>query len=410
MRRSPAVVDRKAIAEHAWADETDPLGSNAIDVQLSRLRAQAARRRGPHRHRARRRLPPGGSGRATRAARARASAARRSASRSLATGGRRRGRTSSIARGASCCSSTQDLTQQIDDRLVALRASHIGDEPGGPPDSGRTAPAAIRARSAPPYLVWTIHARRHGPGTQRRTAVLPDRVPRHDAPTTVIGRRRRHARRRRRRRATTTSWSARRSTRSAQAQSTILLAELLIAPVLLVVVFLGAVAIGRRVAAPIERARQRQLEFTADASHELRTPLSVIEAHTSLALTQPRDADWYRHGLRARRPGEPAGCAAWSTTCCGSPGSTPSRVDARLPSPSTSGSSRPRRWTGSRPWPSTGTCRWRVAVPAEPAVVMAPPDWLDRLLGVLLDNACKYAPDGGSVIVTVTPGGRPRAA
>lgn len=40
MRRSPAVVDRKAIAEHAWRDETDPLGSNAIDVQLSRLRAK----------------------------------------------------------------------------------------------------------------------------------------------------------------------------------------------------------------------------------------------------------------------------------------------------------------------------------------------------------------------------------
>jgi DNA-binding response OmpR family regulator len=40
MRRAPAVVDRKAIAEHAWRDETDPLGSNAIDVQLSRLRAK----------------------------------------------------------------------------------------------------------------------------------------------------------------------------------------------------------------------------------------------------------------------------------------------------------------------------------------------------------------------------------
>jgi DNA-binding response OmpR family regulator len=40
MRRSPAVVDRKSIAEHAWADETEPLGSNAIDVQLSRLRAK----------------------------------------------------------------------------------------------------------------------------------------------------------------------------------------------------------------------------------------------------------------------------------------------------------------------------------------------------------------------------------
>jgi DNA-binding response OmpR family regulator len=40
MRRSPAVVDRKSIAEHAWRDETQPLGSNAIDVQLSRLRAK----------------------------------------------------------------------------------------------------------------------------------------------------------------------------------------------------------------------------------------------------------------------------------------------------------------------------------------------------------------------------------
>ena len=40
MRRWPAVVDRKAIAEHGWRDETDPLGSNAIDVQVSRLRAK----------------------------------------------------------------------------------------------------------------------------------------------------------------------------------------------------------------------------------------------------------------------------------------------------------------------------------------------------------------------------------
>ena len=40
MRRSPAVVDRKSIAEHAWQDETDPIGTNAIDVQLSRLRAK----------------------------------------------------------------------------------------------------------------------------------------------------------------------------------------------------------------------------------------------------------------------------------------------------------------------------------------------------------------------------------
>ena len=40
MRRCPAVVARNAIAEHAWRDETEPLGSNAIDVHLSRLRAK----------------------------------------------------------------------------------------------------------------------------------------------------------------------------------------------------------------------------------------------------------------------------------------------------------------------------------------------------------------------------------
>ncbi|MGA8017006.1 MAG: response regulator transcription factor [Candidatus Dormiibacterota bacterium] len=40
MRRSPAVASRRTIAEHGWRDETDAMGSNAIDVQLSRLRAK----------------------------------------------------------------------------------------------------------------------------------------------------------------------------------------------------------------------------------------------------------------------------------------------------------------------------------------------------------------------------------
>jgi DNA-binding response OmpR family regulator len=40
MRRAPSVVGRRQISEHAWQDETEPLGSNAIDVQMSRLRAK----------------------------------------------------------------------------------------------------------------------------------------------------------------------------------------------------------------------------------------------------------------------------------------------------------------------------------------------------------------------------------
>ena len=42
MLRAPAIVDRQVIAQHAWKDETDALGSNAIDVQMARLRAKLA--------------------------------------------------------------------------------------------------------------------------------------------------------------------------------------------------------------------------------------------------------------------------------------------------------------------------------------------------------------------------------
>ena len=55
MRRAPSVVDRRAIAEHAWADETDPIGTNAIDVQMSRLRAKLVGSERAHRGRARQR-------------------------------------------------------------------------------------------------------------------------------------------------------------------------------------------------------------------------------------------------------------------------------------------------------------------------------------------------------------------
>ena len=50
-------------------------------------------------------------------------------------------------------------------------------------------------------------------------------------------------------------------------------AELVAGPVLVLAMFLGALAIGLMASRPLEQARRRQLEFTADASHELRTPV-----------------------------------------------------------------------------------------------------------------------------------------
>ncbi|HEY6471192.1 MAG TPA: response regulator transcription factor [Candidatus Dormibacteraeota bacterium] len=39
-RRSPAVVRREAIANHAWPDSLDAIGSNNIDVHIARVRAK----------------------------------------------------------------------------------------------------------------------------------------------------------------------------------------------------------------------------------------------------------------------------------------------------------------------------------------------------------------------------------
>ena len=40
LRRTPAVVSRRTIALHVWAQEADALGSNTIDVHLARLRSK----------------------------------------------------------------------------------------------------------------------------------------------------------------------------------------------------------------------------------------------------------------------------------------------------------------------------------------------------------------------------------
>jgi DNA-binding response OmpR family regulator len=40
MRFSPAVADRRQIAQHVWENEVDPLSSNTIDVHLARLRGK----------------------------------------------------------------------------------------------------------------------------------------------------------------------------------------------------------------------------------------------------------------------------------------------------------------------------------------------------------------------------------
>jgi signal transduction histidine kinase len=183
------------------------------------------------------------------------------------------------------------------------------------------------------------------------------------------------------------------------AQSTVILAEGIVGPLLLILVFLGALTVGRRVAAPIELARLRQMEFTADASHELRTPLSVIEAQTSLALAEKRDPAWY-HAAFERVQGESGRMRRlvedllWLARF----DATANRAQAEHVDVAILAHQAADRFAAVAEAKHVRLSVWTVP---EPLVVHAPPEWLDRLLGVLLDNACKYAPEGGSIDVAV---------
>ena len=185
-----------------------------------------------------------------------------------------------------------------------------------------------------------------------------------------------------------------------QAQRSLVLAEGAALIPFLALVFLAALTIGRVSAQPIEAARRRLLAFTADASHELRTPLQVIEAETSLALLRKRTAESYREtivrvadeSVRLRNLVEDL---LWLA-----------RFDNqnRPPAPDVVDLATVAARAVQRFESVAARREQRLSLRLEdgPAPTISVPEgWLDRLLGVLLDNACRYTPESGSIEVHV---------
>jgi signal transduction histidine kinase len=183
-------------------------------------------------------------------------------------------------------------------------------------------------------------------------------------------------------------------------RSVLLTSALVVSPFLLVGVFVCAFIIGRAASRPIERARLRQLEFTADASHELRTPLTVVEAEVGLALATDRTASGYRDALqrvsgetqRLRRIVEDM---MWLA-----------RFDSHPPAPQAAvvDVTTVARQCADRFAPVAQSRNLQLSVNLtglDLAHVAAAPEWVDRLIGVLLDNATRYANSPGRIAVTV---------
>jgi len=184
-----------------------------------------------------------------------------------------------------------------------------------------------------------------------------------------------------------------------RAEDLLLTGEVAAGPVLLLAMFAGALLIGVRAKAPVEQSRRRQLEFTADASHELRTPLSVIRAETDLALASPRDAADYRDALeRIRAESERLRRLVEDMLWLARFDSQPPRRDEGPADLATVARACADRFRSVGPAVTA-------AVTAEAALINAPPEWIDRLAGVLLDNGCRHAGPDGQVRIGVAASG-----
>ncbi len=181
---------------------------------------------------------------------------------------------------------------------------------------------------------------------------------------------------------------------------TLLVVQSILAPLALLALYLVAVVIGQRAAAPIDRVRRRQLDFAADASHELRTPLSVIQADVSLALSATRPAQEYRDALeRVRAESQRLRKIVDDLLWLARLDSIPHTHEHELVDVALVADSCVDRFATLAA--SRDVSLARSDAGSFDALILAPVDWVDELFSVLLDNATRYAGVGGHVVVSV---------
>lgn len=178
------------------------------------------------------------------------------------------------------------------------------------------------------------------------------------------------------------------------------LTSLLILAAALVIFFLASLFLSRWALRPTERSWKQQQQFIADASHELKTPLTVLLANADILLAHPEDTiraqyKWVAYirdeGVRMKALVEDMLFLARSDSAA-------------------------ERELERKPLSLSDLC-WNCVLSFEPVAfeqsvhltqsireqvtVNGDVEQLRRLVTILLDNACKYCPAGGTVTLTL---------
>jgi len=146
---------------------------------------------------------------------------------------------------------------------------------------------------------------------------------------------------------------------------------------------------------PIEEMHEQQKRFTADASHELRTPLASMKVENEVFLRQKHFEEADARELIASNLEEVERLERLATNLLalnqyGQHSITKMPVDIEVVVREALERTKRRLGTKSKP---------HFTVKLAPATVQADKESLIELTTILLDNAAKYGPSGGEVVV-----------
>lgn len=188
------------------------------------------------------------------------------------------------------------------------------------------------------------------------------------------------------------------SERELQTMKSLLWISLVIAGTCLVVVFGLVILFSRRAITPYLKNMEAQKQFITNASHELKTPLTAISTSADV-LAMERDDEWV-HNIQTQ-----AGRLSKLITNL----VTLSRLDEENPFPARAEFSlSDALWEISEPFVSLSQAKGKTYTQdiADGLAMLGDRAAIQQMVSILLDNALKYSPEGGSISLIARRSGK----